>query len=203
VLIQRRRWWGGTGTALAIFLGLAVVACDSSNEPGPVTVPESRLEFVPLSGTAPPLETRDTSFWAVRGQDRRMEIRFRGDGGPGTGKRFLELEIDTETLLRRPDGTPFADGDSIEIFVRVDTALFLASFEPSGLVFNPEEPAQLEIDYDEADVTFLRREGEFDLWRQERPGEPWVRMGSLRLEDFDEIEAVLDGFTRYALAIGR
>jgi hypothetical protein len=166
-------------------------------------LPEERLEFVPLSSTAPPIETVDTSFWAVRGQDRRLEIRFVGDAGPGSGKRFLELQIEDETLLRRPDGTPFAIGDSIEISVRIDTVLVLVQFEPSGLMFSPQAPAELEIRYDEADPTFLQREGEFDLWRQERPGEPWALVGSIQIEEFDEIEATLLGFTRYALAIGR
>ncbi len=166
-------------------------------------VDESQLEFVPRREGAPPLETNDTSFYAVRGEDRELQIRFAGQGGPGTGERFLELEIRRATLLRRPDGTSFAEGDSIEIRVTVDPVLFLAEFEPSGLVFNPEEPAELEIEYDEAEDDFLVREREFDVWRQERPGDSWERIVSLQLEELDEIEVRLLGFTRYALAVGR
>ncbi len=89
------------------------------------------------------------------------------------------------------------------IQVTIDTTRVLAEFRPSGLEFNPEEPARLEIDYDDADSEFLDFEAEFDIWRQERPGELWFRLGTVQFEDRDEIEARLMGFTRFALAIGR
>ncbi len=198
--------WAGAVAALAS-LTLWIAACDGDSPtgqgPGEVVVPESELDFVPRRSTAPPLVTLDTTFWAVRGENRELEIRFQGQGGPGTGKKFLEFEVEEETLLRRPDGTSFALGDSILIRVTIDTVFFLANFEPTGLEFNPAEPARLEITYDEAEDDLLVRETEFDLWRQEKPGDPWVLVGSIQLEDFDEIEASLFSFTRYALAIGR
>ncbi len=201
---RREARWRGAGWAVcALVVGLGAAACGDSNGPGTVVVPEEMLSFVPLSPTAPPLETMDTTFWAVRGKDRGWEIRLGGRGGRGTGKRFLELRINQKTLLRRPDGTAILPGDSVAISVRVDTTRYLVDFQPSGLEFNPEEPAELEIRYDEADPSFLQREGEFDLWRQERPGQPWVLVGSIQIEEFDEFEAELLGFTRYALAIGR
>ncbi len=190
------------GLALAtLALGLSLTACDDSNSSGPPDiVQESELDFVTVRGSAPPLETTDTSFWAVRGEGRELEIRFAG----GTGKRFMELQVDDESLLRRPDGTSFALGDSIQIFVTIEDAqTFRVRLEPSGLEFNPLEPAELEFKYDEADLDFLTREREFDIWRQESAGQPWQRIGSLQIEDLDEIEAELLSFTRYALAIGR
>ncbi len=204
MLIQIRNRWAAAAVGMVFVLG-AVAACDddSATDPGPVVVDEADLLFVPRAATAPDLVTMDTSFWAVRGEDRELEIRFQGQGGPGTGKKFLEFEVEEETLLRRPDGTAFAEGDSIEIFVTIDPELFLGNFEPSGLEFNPAEPARLELTYEEAEAEFLEREGEFDLWRQEAPGQDWVLVGTVQLEDFDEIEANLLSFTRYALAVGR
>ncbi len=194
------------GLALAtLALGLSLTGCDDSNSSGPPDmVQESDLDFVTVRSSAPPLETTDTSFWAVRGEGRELEIRFAGQGGPGTGSRFMELQVDDEALLRRPDGTSFALGDSIQIFVTIEDAQrFRVRLEPSGLQFNPLEPAELEFKYDEADLDFLTREREFDIWRQELAGQPWERIGSLQIEDLDEIEAELLSFTRYALAIGR
>lgn len=204
MLIQIRNRWAASAVGMMFVLG-AFAACDddSTTDPGPVVVDEADLIFVPRAATAPDLETMDTSFWAVSGEDRELEIRFQGQGGPGTGKKFLEFEVEEETLLRRPDGTAFAAGDSIEIFVSIDPELFLASFEPSGLEFSPTEPARLELTYDEAEDELLQRESEFDLWRQEAPGQDWVLVGTVQLEDFDEIEASLLSFTRYALAVGR
>ena len=189
------------------FLALSVLAVgcedDGPSEPQPGTqVQESQLDFITRSADSPPLETTDTSFWAVLGETRELEIRFVGEGGPGSGKKFLELDIEEQTLFRRPDGTAFAPGDSIEIFVRVDPSRFLAEFEPSGLQFNPAEPAKLAMRYDEAEGEDLEFESEFGLWRQESPGDPWELVGSVQFEDFDEIEARIVSFTRYALAIG-
>lgn len=205
----KRRWTnrrpGLWPLALAAAMAAGALACSDDpmgNGPGDM-VDESQLDFVVRSDTAPPLETTDTSFWAVLGEERELEIRFAGQGGSGTGSKFLELQVKDASLLRRPNGTPFAVGDSIEIQVTVDTELFVVRLEPSGLVFNPDDPAELEIDYEAADDDFLVRESEFDVWRQERAGDPWERLASIQIEELDEIEVLLFGFTRYALAVGR
>ena len=175
MLSLRKNPWTALAPALSILIIGLVVACDNSTESQPQIANESDLDFVRRSAAAPPLETMDTSFWAVKGQDREVEIHYQAQGGEEMGKEFLELVIEEQTLLRRPDGTAFADGDSIEIRVTVDPDLFLVRFEPSGLQFNPNEPAKLEIDYDEAEDDFLAREGEFGMWRQEQSGDPWER----------------------------
>jgi hypothetical protein len=190
--------------APALLAVVLMTSCDNSTEnTTPDVLEESQLEFVPRQATAPSLATLDTSFWAVKGRDSELEIRYQGQGGPGTGKEFLEFVVEEETLLRRPDGTTFADGDSIEIRVTVDPQLFLVEFQPSGLEFNPNEPAKLELDYDEAEDGFLVRESDIEFWLQEQSNEPWARLASIQVEELDEIEVLLTGFTRYALAIGR
>ncbi len=188
---------------LVVLSGLGVSCDGDASGSEPVLKPETELDFVPVRLAAPPLETMDTSFWAVLGEDRELEIRFQGQGGPGTGSRFFELEVRRESLSRRPDGTAFALGDSIEIRVTVDPGLYLVRLEPAGLRFNPSEPARLEIDYEEADENFLPREPDFDVWRQEQVGQDWELLNSARREELDEIEVFILGFTRYALAIGR
>jgi hypothetical protein len=189
--------------ALGLLVGLSLSACDNSTESPPQIVDESELDFVPRAGTAPPLETMDTSFWAVKGEDRELRIRYQGEGGSGSGKEFLDLRIEEQTLLRRPDGTAIAQGDSIEIFVTIDPQLFVVRLEPSGLQFNPNEPGKLEIDYDEAQEDYFDDEALFDMWKQESTGDPWERLGSVKTEELDEIEVLLLGFTRYGLAVGR
>ena len=185
----------------ALLLGLA--ACDDDSPTDPIVVPEENLEFVTLRADAPPLATTDTSFWAVAGQFQELIIRQQPEQPGEEGDEFLTLELRPETLFRRPDGTFFQPGDSILIQVTIDTTRVLAELRPSGLEFNPDEQARLKIDYDDADSEFLAFEAELDLWRQERPGELWLRLGTVQFEDLDEIEAKLLGFTRYALAIGR
>jgi hypothetical protein len=38
------------------------------------------------------------------------------------------------------------------------------------------------------------------IWRQENEGDPFERLGSLLIDDLEEIDAELEGFSRYALA---
>ena len=191
--------------AVGLLIALSVVACDenATESDPPDIVDESQLDFVPRKITAPPLETMDTSFWAVKGQDRELEIRYQGQGSSGTGKKFLEFVVEEQTLLRRPDGTLFAEGDSIQITVSIDPQLFVVTFGPSGLQFNPGEPAKLELDYDEAEDDFLVIEAAIDFWKQETPGDDWERQISVKTEELDEIEVLLTSFTRYGLAVGR
>jgi hypothetical protein len=198
-------WWNRAGVAaVGLLIAFSAVACDNSTESDPpLIVDESQLDFVPRKGTAPALETMDTSFWAVKGQDREVEIRYQGQGGSGTGKEFLEFVVEEETLLRRPDGTPFAEGDSVEITVSIDPQLFVVTFGPSGLQFNPNEPAKLELDYDEAEDDFLVIEGAIEFWKQENLGDDWERQISVKTEELDEIEVLMTSFTRYGLAVGR
>jgi hypothetical protein len=57
------------------------------------------------------------------------------------------------SLLRYPANHPtrpgdvFSPGDTVWIRVLVDPQVLVATFEPSGLAFNPVEPAELEIRY--------------------------------------------------------
>jgi hypothetical protein len=193
----------GVSALVAALLVVSLVGCSDSNSSEPVIKPEEELEFVPVRATAPPLETTDTSFWAVKGEERELGIRFQGQGGPGTGSKFLEFKVPDNSLLRYPNGTLFQEGDSVEIRVTVDPGLYVVDFEPSGLRFNPSDPAELELDYGEAEDDYLVREGEFDAWRQEISNQPWELIESVQVEELDEVEILLLGFTRYALAIGR
>ena len=86
----------------------------------------------------------------------------------------------------------------------------LFDLQPTGLQFNPAEPARLKIHYDHADGD-LNDDGVSDarddsiertlaIWRQERLTDPFVRLTSVLTVETDEAEAELTGFSRYALA---
>lgn len=197
--------------AAALLGGLA--GCDgSATDPAEQGVPEESLQFLTMPSDLQPLETRDTSFWAVRGQDSELVIRYIPAAGEATGDEFLRFRVRDESLYRKPNGDPFAVGDSIEIHVTIDDGgRFLFDFEPSGLVFNPVEPAELEIEYerlggdldDDGDVDDddLRIEQSMRLWKQEAPGALWFPVGTIILEEIDEIDGVIDSFTGFAVAV--
>lgn len=198
--------------ALALAATSFAVACDddpAGPSPGDQKS-ETELTFVRFDTAAFRNVPLEASFWAVRGEDRELEMRSAPTPDDEDGEKFLELEIEEETLLRRPDGTPFAEGDSVLITVTLDpTGRFLFDFQPSGLVFNPEEPADLKIryvlgddDYDDdgdVDGDDLAFEALLAIWQRESSSDPFVRLETFEIDD-DELEADLLGFTGFALA---
>lgn len=199
--MRAMRWW--------LLLVLVGAGCSDSTGPEPGK-DEADLQFVRFPAT-PPVETLQKSFWAVKGDDRELEIRYLPDEPGGEGEEFLEFRVPAEGLLRRPGGSFFADGDSILITVTLSPdGRFLFDFQPSGLQFDPEHPARLDITYRGVDDD-LDGDGDVDgddddlesrlrVWKQERPGEPWFPIGTLHIEDFDEIEGEITSFTGFCIA---
>jgi hypothetical protein len=195
---------------LSVSFAALALACSDSNGPNETTKPPSELTILRLSEESPALLDAEVSFYAVRGENREARIAF-DDGQGGEGDEYLRLRVNDNSLLAYPDGTPFVEQDSVLITIRVvDPARLLFELEPTGLQFSPEDPAELRIRYGEADDD-LNEDGEVDaedldleltlaIWRQENPGDPFVRLGTLLVDDLDEVEAELEGFSRYALA---
>jgi len=200
-------------TALLSPLILALLvcsACSDSNSPNDETRNPADLNVIRLASTTPPLFNPVDSFYAKKGEDREVRIYFQDEVG-GSGEEFLRFSVSAPSLLARPDGTPFQTGDSILIKVSVvDPAQILFDMEPSGLTFDPAQPAELKIKYAHADHDF-NEDGVNDsqddqikqnlsIWRQETPADPFVRLGSINEQSLEEISADIIGFTRYAIA---
>jgi hypothetical protein len=192
-------------TVLLSAAGLA--SCDGSPA-GPSQLPENELVFVRAAADAPPLAVQQVQVWAKAGEGRRIEIPYAKVGEYG-GDKCLEFTIPGDGLLTRPDGTPFARGDSVLITIRVvDPNAFNFEFSPSGLRFSSKHPAELRISYKWADPDLNgdgrvddsdRRIG-FDIWKQETPAARWERIGTSRDSDVEELRANITGFTKYAMA---
>lgn len=204
--------------ALLLVVTVALAACGDDDVAGPGDDPrgvdENRLTFITPSDTAPPLLTNDTSLVARRGEAFRVEIFYQDPQQPSqAGERFLRFELDPASLSRYPDdhpmaGAAFQPGDTVTIRIRVASDTLLADFEPNGLRFDPDAPAELELHYVEADRDTdddgedePEFEDDVDLWRQERPGDPWFRVGEIKDFEDDGMEAFLESFTRFAAAI--
>ena len=198
------------GAAALGLLATLLPAC-TDDPVGPETAVEAELNFLRAAPDAPALEEDSVSFWAVRGEDSEIFMHYQPRPGDSRGEEFLRFRLREGSIFQRLDGTPIAMGDSIEItIVAVDPSRLIVELRPSGLRFAPGEPARLKLRYAEADHDFdndgdqdeddARIERTFFIWRQERPGDPWVRIGTARQEELDEVEADLTGFTRYAIA---
>ena len=197
----------------AALLAAVVAGCKASGltEPTPGEErPETALTILRLAANAPPLFNPVVSFWARRGQNSRGELFFRKADG-SRGDRYVRFDLSDRTLLSYPDGRLFADGDSVLITMRVtDPQRILIEFEPSGLRFDPNDPAAVEIRYDHANGDFNEDGNEdgkdrqieqiLSIWRQESGAQPFVRLGTLRLDNLKELDARLFGFSRLAIA---
>ena len=206
-------------TTVITVAGLALLACGgsdgapldpSANAP---TRTEAQLSFLRFAPGAK-LSRDSVSFWAVRGIDREVSMYFRPAAGKSDSVRFLRFKVGGASLLRRPDGSAFAFGDSIRITIRIrDSARVITEYSPSGLQFNPAEPADLRLDFGECDEDYDRdgvvnqadtlRIASFAIWKQEFAGQPWVRLSS-RAElsgDLREVEAEILSFTNHAIRV--
>ena len=199
--------------ALAATLVLSAAGC-SDNATGPQQAQTGDLHFVKLSASAPPLVAASGTFWAKKGEDREIRLYFRPRTGESDSTEFLRFEVKSQSLLRRPDGSAIAQGDSVLITVTVaDLANLIVDFQPSGLRFDPNEPARLKLDWNEAsddldddgdvDQDDVTLEGELAIWRRETAAEPWVKLASQVEVSLHQVEASVLGFTNYAIAYRR
>lgn len=196
--------------SLALLLALAGFnACSDSTSPDTSRDP-AQLNIVRLAPASPPLFNPVDSFYAKKGEDREVRIYFQDEVG-GSGEEYLRLTVPAPSLLARPDGSPFATGDSILIHVRVvDPTLIQFEMEPAGLSFDPAQPARLKVHYAHADDDFNEDgvvdssddaiEDQLGIWKQETLAEPYVRLGSVNEVTLEEINVDILGFTRYAIA---
>jgi hypothetical protein len=183
----------------------ALAACGDSTGPRQITKTTSDLHFLRLSATAPQLQSTVVSFFAVKGQDSEIRVRFKN------GEDFLRFRVFANSLLQRPDGSAIANGDSVLITLTItDPTKLQADFQPAGLKFSSANPARLQFEFGEADKD-LNEDGvvnatdaslipQISTWRQEVAGGEWFKVGSLVEIEINEVQADIVGFTGYALA---
>lgn len=200
-----RRWM-----PLLLPLVAAAAGCDAG-APETETRQPGELTILRMAEGAPPLGTYDTTFTARRGEESELRIDYLPLPGESSGEEFLRFRLDNASLVNDENGNPIPVGGAVQIRVRiVNPSLLDIEFQPAGLRFNPSQPAELRIRYANADDDFDedgdvdadddRAEQLLSLWRQEQPGEAWVKIGSVVFEDFEEVEGDLFGFTHYAIA---
>jgi hypothetical protein len=157
--------------------------------------PFQQLLLQAASSTAQ--ETPAMSFWAVRGEEQTFEIGYRADGDTATGE-FLRFHIPAAGLLLQPNGTAFAAGDSVLITVTIDPSEFHLEFGPSGLVFNDQAPAQLELWYSAAEGDIPQ--SQLGMWYQQEAGTLWYPIVSQHQLDRMWFKTVLFHFSGYVIS---
>jgi hypothetical protein len=195
---------------LLAMVTLATGACSNSSGPGG-PAPRATLNFVRQDSTYKPLLSAQGAFYAKVGQGRLVRLVYQGSTPADSGAEFLRFEVPGDGLSRKPDGTAFAAGDSILITVTVlDPKQFRFDFQPSGLQFNPSDPARLKVEYHYADPDFdgdgkvdssdANIETVISLWRREPPDTLWFQMAAVKSVALEEFDADVLQFSQYAVA---
>ncbi len=203
----------------AAVLGLLLLAAACTavpNEP-PValtpTVGDTSLVVNSLApaADAPAIANPVVTFYAKYDEATSAYMYYRSRPGRADSVDFIRFRVPREALLTRPDGSPFAAGDSILITITlVDPEKLLVRFEPSGLRFDPAKPADLKFSFletdedrdddgsvDSDDTAILNL---LDIWKRETVSAPWIRQTSVITIGTHEIETDVLGFTDYIIA---
>jgi hypothetical protein len=196
---------------LALGLATALVGCSSSTDPGEDDVrPPDQLNILRLPADHPPFYNDSVAFYAKVGRSEEGKLYFQEPDG-SRGESFAEIKLDGQSLLALPDGTPLGPNDSVLIVLKVVSQTeILVELSPTGLRFSSNKPAELRLDYEETEGD-LDGDGDSDdddadieqtlaIWRQEKPGDDFVKIGTVKIEDAREFKAFLTSFSRYALA---
>jgi len=204
--VTTRPWTRLTALALA-----AVAASSCGDSTAPEIRSESELHFVRFAADAPKILDTTVTFFAKKGENREIRLRYAPVPGSTETEEFLRFEVPNDALDRRPDGSVIAQGDSIQITVHVaDFSQMLFEFQPAGLRFSSSRPARLKIEFHHGDhdldhngvvnATDDALKASLGIWRREQSGDPWIRISNLLHLDLEEAEAEIFGFTTYALA---
>ena len=206
-----RSYRAAIGLALTIVVSAAIAACDTATPTAAEQRPTSELRLLTVLPTAPLLSTTTVSFYAVKGRNAGADLWYRARPGRSDSTKMLEFRMGGESLDRRPDGTAFAAGDSVLITITViNPTNLIVDFQPSGLKFSSKDPPRLKMFFGECGDDLDRDgqvtsnddaiKGQLSLWRQETPTAPWIKLSSLVVKENEEIDALLGGFTGYAVA---
>jgi hypothetical protein len=151
-----------------------------------------------------------TSFWAVRGEHRYLQInRVRFTDAGYVISPFLRLDITDPVEL--PDGTPIAVGDSVLISVSVDMDYLVADLQPSGIQFGTANPTILKMWYTGAgsdlngdgvvsDYDMKLQKQMLGMWVQEKVSDPWDLLDAQHALDEKSFSGLLEHFSEYAIS---
>jgi hypothetical protein len=152
------------------------------------------------------LDRYTAAFWAVRGEERSVQINYVSSTGD-TSFAFLQLTIADPVFVRGIGN--LQPGDSVLVTVTIDPDDIKVSLEPTGLLFG--DPAQLRISYGGASGD-LNGDGAVDatdaeietqllgLWYREGAESAWTRIPASQLLSDKSFTSALLHFSEYAVS---
>ncbi|PYP22264.1 MAG: hypothetical protein DMD53_03295 [Gemmatimonadetes bacterium] len=151
------------------------------------------------------LDQYTATFWAVRGEERSLQINYFSVTGD-TSSPFLRLVVDDPAYV--PGLGDLAPGDSVLMTVTIDPSNIKVTLEPTGLLFG--NPAQLQVWYGGAGGD-LNGDGVVDdadawieaqllgMWYREGADGSWTAMPAAQSLADKSFTSALPHFSEYAL----
>jgi hypothetical protein len=151
------------------------------------------------------LHAYTATFWAVRGQERAVEISYQSSND--TTYPFLRFTVSDPSYV--PGVGELAIGDSVLISVTVDGEDIEVSLEPTGLQFGT--PAEMQIWYGGANGD-LNGDGLVDdddayieqqllgMWYRESVLDGWTRIPAFQMLSDKSFTSRLEHFSQYAVS---
>jgi hypothetical protein len=152
------------------------------------------------------LQQYTASLWAVRGQQRSVQINYLSSTGD-TSAQFLRFTADDPAYV--PGVGNLAPGDSVLITLTVNPDTIKVSLGPTGLQFG--NPAQLQVWYGGAGGD-LNGDGVVDsidarietqllgMWYRERVDSAWTKIPATQSLTDKSFLSVLQHFCEYAVS---
>jgi hypothetical protein len=146
------------------------------------------------------------AFWAVRGQERSVQINYVSATGDTTSPFLRLVTVDPAYV---PGLGDLAPGDSVLLTVTVDPQSLKVSLEPTGTLFG--DPAQLQVWYGGADGD-LNGDGVVDstdayiesqllgLWYREGADSLWAPISASHSLSDKLLTSALPHFSEYAVS---
>jgi hypothetical protein len=168
------------------------------------------------------LDNYQVSFWAVKGQDRAVQINYvqeyqtlslawDASYSKTITSPYLRFTVPAGALDEGPNGEEYEHGDSVQITITIDPTDMVAHYEPSGLEFDDDDPAVLQVWYTGANGDYdgdgyVTKEDSYiesnllGMWWQQGPGYPWYRMPGEQSLSERWFRAELEHFSGYAVS---
>jgi hypothetical protein len=172
--------------------------------------PATGVEMLQQAPTAPPLRTYRVSFWAHVGKASLVTVTYQPAPGQWLGQPFLSFYIPKNGLVAGADGAPLKRGDSVSITLTIDSVSFSTHFEPSGVLFSKNFPANLTLWYENANLD-LNGNGVVDgwdwsqlqqlaFWYHTAKTQGWSKLPSTNDTQQTFVSTALYHFSEYALS---
>ena len=162
------------------------------------------------STSAPKLETYQVSFWAFKNKASTVTVNYQARTGQRVGDPYLRFDIPKNGLKAKAGGWPLAKRDSVRMTLTIDPASFVVDFEPSGVLFSRQSPANLIIWYENANpdlngdgvvnATDRKLEQQLALWHHAKRAKRWFKLSSKHDSAQPAISTPLYHFSVYAVS---